>query len=80
MDHLTAGNRRRVADYLEEEAPWELERLESVSQLVNSWPDWAYASSDSHRTSYSSLLRDTYGPLLRSATKRLSAGSLRSIT
>jgi hypothetical protein len=65
MDHLKAGHWRSVADYLREEVPWEMERLESVTQLVNSWPDWAYASPDSHQISYSSLLRDTYGPLLR---------------
>ena len=79
MDHLTAGTWRRVADYLQEEVPWELERLESVSQLVNSWPDWAYAASGSHRTSYSSLLRDSYGPFVRSAARGLSAERLRSI-
>lgn len=79
MDQVTAGTWRRVADFLQEEVPWELERLESVSRLVNSWPDWEYASSDSHRTSYSSLLRDSYGPLVRSAGKRLSVEGPRSI-
>lgn len=49
-----------VIEYLQEEAPWELERLESLDQLVSSWPDWAAACSDPSQPSYSSWLRETY--------------------
>lgn len=56
-----------VVEYLREEAPWELERLESLDTLVHSWLDWAAAGEGRRQVSYSSWLRSTYGIFRRPA-------------
>jgi hypothetical protein len=63
MDRPTISEAARVVEYFRLEAPWELERLESLDALVHSWLDWAAAGSDGSlpAASYSSWLRSTYG-------------------
>lgn len=63
MDPRTTRNWLGVVEFFQAEVPWELERLESLEHLVNSWPDWAATPSDAHGPSYSSLLRETFGPV-----------------
>ena len=57
----------RVVDYLRQEAPWELERLESLDTLVHTWLDWAAAGEGHRQASYSSWLRSMYGIFRRPA-------------
>ncbi len=49
-----------VVEYLRQEAPWELERLESLDTLVHTWLDWGAAGEGRRQASYSSWLRSTY--------------------
>lgn len=60
MDRLPPRNALSVIEYLGAEVPWELERLESLDELVTSWPDWASGSCDPRHPTYSSWLRETY--------------------
>ncbi len=66
VDRLPKSNPLSVIEYLGEEVPWELERLESLDQLVTSWRDWASASSDPRLPTYSSWLQETYRMFQRS--------------
>ncbi len=61
MDRLGGTEAAQVVEYLRQEVPWELERLESLDLLVHSWLDWADAGEGSRQVSYSSWLRTTYG-------------------
>ena len=61
MDLQPATDPSDVLEYLQDEVPWEWERLESLDRLVSSWPDWAAPGSDPRQQTYSSWLRDTSG-------------------
>jgi hypothetical protein len=67
MERLGAPEPSTVVEYLLVEAPLELERLESLDRLVNSWVDWAAAGEQPRQVSYSSWLRSTYRMFQRPA-------------
>ena len=46
MDLLPSSDSTGIIQYLHEEAPMELERLQSIDQFVSTWPEWGAARGD----------------------------------
>jgi hypothetical protein len=61
MESTTPATPIDLVHYLRDEAPWEVERLESIARLVTDWPDWGSARPGPRQPSYSSWLLDTFG-------------------
>jgi hypothetical protein len=54
-------NPRAVVEFLRREAPFEFERLRSISQLVSSWSEADSARPGSRNSPYAAWLRETFG-------------------
>jgi hypothetical protein len=61
MESPTRPESSSVIQYLRDEVPWEMERLESIDRLIRSRIDWGADHPNPRHANYSSWLRQTYG-------------------
>jgi hypothetical protein len=67
------SNPRAVIEFLRREAPFEFERLRSISQLVSSWSEADGARPGSRYSAYAAWLRETFGMFESSSGSSASA-------
>jgi hypothetical protein len=67
MDSLLTSDPISVIRYLREEAPGELESLESIDRLVELGPDWGLARPSLRHSAHSARLRMVHGMFHRRA-------------
>jgi hypothetical protein len=61
MELTTPDEPIDLVHYLRDEAPWEVERFESIARLVHDQQDWSSVRPGPRQPSYSSWLLDTFG-------------------